>query len=85
MDQMFRLDIVYVNHTMRIVCWFIKEHDLKVHGIYEHLLICNIMFAHMKSLFSKPLTSTPTCYSFADQVTAKKQIFNTKFTAKGKC
>ena len=39
----------------------------------------------MKSLFPKPLTSTPTCYSFEAQVTAKKPIFNTKFTANGKC
>ena len=36
-------------------------------------------------VFQKPLTSTRTCYSFAAQVTAKKPIFNTKFTAYGKC
>ena len=36
---------------------------------------------YMKSWFPKPLTSTPTCYSFADQVTAKRLIFNTKITA----
>ena len=36
---------------------------------------------HMKSLIPKFLTSTPTYYSFAAQVTEKKPIFNTKVTA----
>ena len=35
----------------------------------------------MKSLIPKPLTSTPTCYSYAVQFTVKKPIFNNKFTA----
>ena len=48
-------------------------------------LSMGLFWAYLKSWFPKPLTSTPTCYSFADQVTAKKPIFNTKFTANGKC
>ena len=32
------------------------------------------LILYMKSWFPKPLTSTPTCYSFATQVTAKKPI-----------
>ena len=43
------------------------------------------MVQNMKSLYPKPLTSTPTRYSFAAQVTAKKPIFSIKFTANGKC
>ena len=38
-----------------------------------------------EELISKPLTSTPTCYSFADHDTTKKLIFNTKFTTNGNC
>ena len=37
--------------------------------------------AHMKNSFPKLLTSTPTCYSFAAQITAKWPIFKTKFSA----
>ena len=44
-----------------------------------------IIMKQMKSSFPKPLTSTPTYYSFTTQVTAKKPIFNTKFTANRKC
>ena len=48
-----------------------------------YMVFCN--FRKWGADFQNPLTSTPTCYSFADQVTAKKLIFNTKFTANGKC
>ena len=38
-----------------------------------------------EELISKTSYFTPTCYSFAAQVTAKKSIFNTKFSSNGKC
>ena len=40
---------------------------------------------HLKNLFPKPLTSTPTCYSFVALVIGKQPIFSTKFTQSGKC
>ena len=45
---------------------------------------CRWIESYLKSLFPKPLTSTPTCYSFAAQIHSKEVIFQHKIYCKWK-
>ena len=51
----------------------INDNDLEIESVvfffFFFFLMKRFMVQNMKSLFPKPITSTPTCYSFAAQVT----------------
>ena len=71
-------------HKRILFCELKTEQILKTFHLSSTLNTCGdkveiyLLFyikLYLKSWFPKPLTSTPTCYSFADQVTTKKSIF----------
>ena len=55
------------------LCLALSGGDSHIYMVYEEL-ISKTSYIHSYM-----------CYSFADHVTAKEPIFNTKFTVNGKC